>query len=321
MSATFVVRVQLPPFGPIAVTPSEMWSEGKRMTKQLVLAATTASGGATNLVLTATFEDLFDAASVNDLGGENFLEEAERMQGWIAFPSLSTDRPPFDPIRAAFEVMAQALRRVAVRSRCPDLIAHLERSYASDDARASLTVRGKTYEFVSTVRSASVHRDVRLSRQQIEDACNSPAHPHELFLLLADHALHRGDLRGAIVNLVTGLEIAAYAFERRENPGATPMNFSAKAYFDTTAKDPAPGARRYATARAALPRATYESIDSLVGTRHEVVHNGASMRRPHGFDKKTGTPDLRALVFDDYVAFRKAVSETLVWLGFPSMEA
>jgi hypothetical protein len=145
--------------------------------------------------------------------------------------------------------------------------------------------------------------------------CRAPATitpGHEAFVAAADARFLDSDLRGAVTNLTTAMEVAAYALERRESGTETTGHFAPRRYLAVARGTPT-CIGGYIARVGSAPANLVDRLDSLWGTRHEIVHNGLLQVRPH-------RPNEPVVKREDYYAFRGALSEGLVWMGFRPIE-
>lgn len=157
-------------------------------------------------------------------------------------------------------------------------------------------------------------RRIRLNKNKIEDVINYDRHDYEFFITLSDRMFNNSDLRGAITNLTTAMEVAAYEFSKKIGQEKE-LNFSPEKYFKKSdiKRSKYEKLINYIEISNAIDNSTYSHLDSLWNTRHEIVHNGKLLFRD-------GDKNKRNIDREDYYNFRSALSTALVWMGFDSIE-
>lgn len=157
-------------------------------------------------------------------------------------------------------------------------------------------------------------RRLKLNKNKIENILNSDMHNYEFFITLSDRMFNNCDLRGAITNLTTAMEVAAYEFSKKIGQ-VKEIHFNPEKYFR---KGIIKGSNYrtiidYIESSNDIDDSTYFYLNSLWNTRHEIVHNGTLLFRD-------GANNKRDIDREDYYKFRSALSIALVWMGLDPIE-
>jgi hypothetical protein len=259
------------------------------------------------------FEELFSDDA--DADGVTLLSLMDRF-GLVLLPKDERTVQPwrqFSAVDAALTLTAPAITSLAVRARAPSFLrAFWDARYArrGDGTR---TVGGTTLHVRALAQYSK--RDVMplgVSLAEVEAAVGTVGPLHEAFVALADARFFDGDLGGACTNVATAMEIAAYALGRSESGAEPKGRFAPKKYFAAVGDAPA-NIKAYVVRVGIMAQPTLGPLDSLWGTRNEIVHNGV-------FNVRPPRPLQPGVVRDDYYEFRAALSRGLVWMGFRAVE-
>lgn len=260
-----------------------------------------------SLTIRWVFDDLYSSDIVNEISHDNAWTQGKRI-GILMLPNKQFRWMPREVavVELVWNMAFAAVARISLLSCRPWLFQSYinTRNYrvgtaevrCGDDAFAAMP---RAFWADANVRSLEV------DAAAIRAAAAVPLRDHERFLLAADAAMLSSDLRKAISNLATCVEVAAY----QRCIVKCPDHFGPSKFFRGDAKSPLV---HWIGDHGRLPSSTFKSVDSLWGTRHEILHNGRLKRRPRA---KCAESELLSLGFNDYYEFRKAVVDTLDWLG------
>ena len=275
----------------------------------------------TDLIVDWHFDDLFNEGPYNDFNVETLWETSKAQKNlWLPAPGNSMPFRIINGVDMAFHLALEPMQRLSIVTRAPHLLtAFFE---ARNQRVGTATISAKGEHFTNGPEAYWSNLAVRpmdpLSLADVRKALARSCHYHELYVLIADIRMLESDLRGAITNLATSMETAAYSLERSIVGGnSTIPNFSPTRYF-RGATQPT-GIKTWQASNGSLSNPVFKALDSLWGTRSEIVHNGYLKRRTT--HKPVKRPDrLPNALNSDYYFFRNAISKCLVWMGFPQIQ-